>query len=285
MKKNGFTLIELLAVIVILSIIALIAIPVVMNVISNAKRGAAKDSAYGVLKAAQNYYGEKLLDTQGSVFDDITFTCNGEECAYQDVETAAKETLKIKGTIPTSGTILVSSLTGAKIASPLVINSYYCNYVDAAKTAIDCATTLSNLDESSETTPEEIKISVIENLYPVGSIYISTSSTNPSEYLGVGTWVSYAEGRTLVGVGEGTDANNISQTFTVGQTGGEYNHTLTVNEMPSHSHTGATATGSTDNYYSGGKYAETGETGTTGGNQPHNNIQPYVAVYMWQRTE
>lgn len=52
-KKTGFTLIELLAVIVILAIIALIATPIIMNVINDAREGAAKDSAYGYLKAVE----------------------------------------------------------------------------------------------------------------------------------------------------------------------------------------------------------------------------------------
>ena len=50
-NKKGFTLIELLAVIVILAIIALIATPIILNMIENAKKGAAKDSAYGYIEA------------------------------------------------------------------------------------------------------------------------------------------------------------------------------------------------------------------------------------------
>ena len=82
-KNKGFTLIELLAVIVILAIIALIAVPIVMNLITKARLSAAKDSAYGVLKSAQNYYAEKLIDTQGAGFEDVTFECKGDECFYQ----------------------------------------------------------------------------------------------------------------------------------------------------------------------------------------------------------
>lgn len=59
MKKKGFTLIELLAVILILAAIALIAIPVVTNIIEDAKKNALKDSAYGVLEAANLYYAKK----------------------------------------------------------------------------------------------------------------------------------------------------------------------------------------------------------------------------------
>ena len=57
MKKNGFTLIELLAVIVILAVIALIATPVIMNAINDARKGAVKDAAYGVAKAVEYSIG------------------------------------------------------------------------------------------------------------------------------------------------------------------------------------------------------------------------------------
>jgi hypothetical protein len=75
--------------------------------------------------------------------------------------------------------------------------------------------------------------------YPVGSIYISTSNTNPSTFIG-GTWVAYGQGRTLIGAGTGTDSNSTSKTFSAGSTGGEYTHTLTIAEMPSHAHTRGT---------------------------------------------
>ncbi len=65
MKKKGFTLIELLAVIIILSIIALITVPVIMNIIERANKSAFKDSAYGIIKAGELYYTDKLLTTEG----------------------------------------------------------------------------------------------------------------------------------------------------------------------------------------------------------------------------
>ena len=61
-KKQGFTLIELLAVIVILAVIALIATPLIMGTITKAKKNAFKDTAFGILKAAENYVAEKMLE-------------------------------------------------------------------------------------------------------------------------------------------------------------------------------------------------------------------------------
>ena len=68
-------------------------------------------------------------------------------------------------------------------------------------------------------------------MYPVGSIYMSTSGTNPSSFLG-GTWVAWGSGRVPVGVN--TSDGNFN---TIEKTGGESSHTLTVAEMPSHTHT------------------------------------------------
>ena len=67
---------------------------------------------------------------------------------------------------------------------------------------------------------------IVDLVYPVGSIYISASSTEPSLLFG-GTW-SALGGRFLIGV---------NSTYTAGSTGGSATHTLTTAEMPSHSHT------------------------------------------------
>ena len=66
-NKKGFTLIELLAVIIILAVIALIATPIVLNVIESARKSANKDSAYGLLDSAKLYYMESLLDESKSL--------------------------------------------------------------------------------------------------------------------------------------------------------------------------------------------------------------------------
>lgn len=67
-------------------------------------------------------------------------------------------------------------------------------------------------------------------IYPVGSIYFTTSPTNPSILFG-GEWESYAQGRTIIGTG----SSDLS--FVIGETGGESIHTLIESEMPSHTHT------------------------------------------------
>ena len=125
---------------------------------------------------------------------------------------------------------------------------------------------------------------ILNSVYPVGSIYISVSSANPGLTFG-GTWVSFGSGKTLVGVDTG-DADF----STAEATGGEKTHTLTVNEMPSHNHdklklrwstnTGANAVYGSNGSGSGSEYDS---QAYEGGDQPHNNMQPYVVVYFWKR--
>lgn len=147
-----------------------------------------------------------------------------------------------------------------------------------------------------------------KTIYPIGAIYISTSSTNPSTLFG-GTWEQIKD-RFLLAAGS---------SYSAGATGGEATHTLTVNEMPSHKHypEGYTNPGSESAYLrrfstnldhssnsvartqiatgSSGKYAVTATTSgdlnecdttaSTGGSQAHNNMPPYLAVYVWKRTK
>lgn len=128
----------------------------------------------------------------------------------------------------------------------------------------------------------------LKGIYPVGSIYLSVNDTNPSTLFG-GTWEQISKGRTLVGVDtEDTDFNEAENI------GGEKTHTLTTNEMPSHTHklyseysgpdtapawlaTYAGTTGSSESK----RYANA--ITSTGGSQAHNNMPPYFTCYIWCR--
>lgn len=120
--------------------------------------------------------------------------------------------------------------------------------------------------------------------FPIGYIYMSTSSTNPSVYFG-GTWVRIAKGKTLIGVDE-----NDNDFSSAELTGGEKEHTLTVNEMPSHTHSYTYSTSVSDwpSRIPLGSNAGVGTSGagisTTGGDQAHNNLQPYFTCYIWEKT-
>lgn len=131
---------------------------------------------------------------------------------------------------------------------------------------------------------------------PIGSLYFSTSNTNPSTFFG-GTWERYGKGRTVVSIDE-----NQTEFNTAGKTGGSKTHTLSSDEIPSHSHRFKRNGGFTN-----GVMIDTGRTGqwgsaivqvgsgnytaqpnqieieATGGGKGHNNLQPYICVYIWRR--
>lgn len=134
---------------------------------------------------------------------------------------------------------------------------------------------------------------ILDKFHPIGSLYLSANNVNPGDLFG-GTWVSYGEGRVLIGAGTGTDANGKQMTFTAGATGGEYSHQLTVNEMPSHNHSPSSTGKVQVANLGGGSYvvadlSQKGntnwayKTASTGGNQSHNNMMPYIGGYIWRR--
>lgn len=114
----------------------------------------------------------------------------------------------------------------------------------------------------------------LDSIYPIGSVYISLTETNPGTYL-KGTWQQFAQGRTLVGVGSGSDGSN-TQTFDVNDTGGEYKHLLTKKEL-SFIDYGALLqqNGSAIGVHSHGP----GESGS----EKISLMQPYYTVYFWKR--
>ena len=128
---------------------------------------------------------------------------------------------------------------------------------------------------------------LIDLIYPVGSIYMSVNSVSPETLFG-GTWEQIQD-RFLLASGS---------TYSAGSTGGESSHTLTVDELPEHSHKGIKWRSSTgDSFgvndsgdgilrlsYAVGSSTDLLYTGREGGSQPHNNMPPYLAVYMWKRT-
>lgn len=161
--------------------------------------------------------------------------------------------------------------------------------------------------------------SLTSAIYPVGSIYMSVSSTNPSTYFG-GTWVAWGSGRVPVGIN--TSDTNFS---TVEKTGGASTVTLTTSQMPSHTHTFTGSSATTDSKgahthtlnlnktaWSGSSSSRVvvdstdytaltnnktssngahthsvtakGTNASTGGGGSHTNLQPYIVCYMWKRT-
>lgn len=125
-----------------------------------------------------------------------------------------------------------------------------------------------------------------QQAWPIGSVFISVVSTDPSVLLGFGTWSAFAAGRVLVGIDAGQ-----TEFDTVLETGGTKTHTLVTTEIPSHTHVEnapTTASGGAARFgidtNASGSVDSTLVTGATGGGGAHNNLQPYIVVYMWERT-
>ena len=129
---------------------------------------------------------------------------------------------------------------------------------------------------------------LLDMVYPVGSIYLSVSGTDPQTLFG-GTW-ERLEDVFLLAAGAKHAA---------GSTGGEESHILTEPEIAPHKHAMAygpessasstgfpygIAAGSATNSAGGRGYASNLGTFSAGGGQPHNNMPPYLAVYTWKRT-
>lgn len=80
------------------------------------------------------------------------------------------------------------------------------------------------------------KQEIVDFIHPIGSLFISTTSTNPSVYLG-GTWERWGQGRVPISVSDTDSDFNAAN-----KTGGEKTHTLLTDEMPSHLHAKGTLT-------------------------------------------
>ena len=132
------------------------------------------------------------------------------------------------------------------------------------------------------------------SIYPIGAIYMSVSSTSPASLFG-GTWEQIQD-RFLLAAGS---------SYTAGNTGGEATHTLTANEIPSHTHAlrantpwgNSETLGAWQQYFGSNILYDIGASGGTitssyyydvtqhaGGGTAHNNMPPYLAIYVWKRT-
>lgn len=137
-----------------------------------------------------------------------------------------------------------------------------------------------NLVVKSLTVQDEVSIAskfMLEFMYPVGSIYLSVDSRNPEDLFG-GEWEQIKD-TFLLASGE---------KYTNGTTGGEEKHKLTIEEMPTHNHripnSGSLTPGWVGLYRNNASDDDSlGFVRNVGGDQAHNNMPPYLAVYMWKR--
>lgn len=199
----------------------------------------------------------KIVDvSNGDSADDNAYIFIDEAENYPDI--IAPDSNKLGGQIP------------SYYATAESVNSLKNDKLDKTATAADSG-------KLGGKTLSEIMLT----LYPVGAVYISANSTSPASLFG-GAWESIG-GRFLLGA---------DSTYTAGSTGGEATHTLKITEMPSHNHASGhgyvnVANGSdkqalANQYMSGDDYSGN-STNHIGGSAAHNNMPPYLAVYMWKR--
>ena len=179
---------------------------------------------------------------------------------------------------------------GIAFGQPSSRNGFECNMPTIFHDSVTMEDDVSVMDANSTLR------ALFDFIHPVGSYYETSDTTFDPNVTWGGTWSLETEG--LVHIGAGS-------TYSVGDTGGEKTHTLTVDEMPSHSHNPANGTayafvetdsgstllrrsagGSTTSNYvtSTASFYRHTATNAKGGGQAHNIMQPYIVVNRWHRT-
>lgn len=239
-----------------------------------------------------------------------------DELVGVDIYTTAEKVKLVFATAPSTSqkfkVVISSGGNGVESLTPTA--------ADDDKVAIADSTTATGWKFGKVGTDNLDKTSILNLVYPIGSIYMSANDVSPQNFLG-GTWVEWGKGRVPVGVDK--DDNDFKD---AGKEGGEKTHTLSVSEMPWHNHEGTHSTVETTTIHTrpaGGVLDHLGintytvqykvdeqtqeykvspaggqtldvENGTVinsqygvcpnGSGLAHNNLQPYITCYMWKRT-
>lgn len=306
------------------------------NAFSSIKVGASTISADNKTDTFELVAGNNISLTPNTTSDKITISLSG---IISNATNADKATQDSRGqniadtyikNITGNNTNKLTITKGNNVESSLIINNV-ANANVATKANQDSTGQIINSTYIKSITYDgsnlvitkgngatnKIEVTNISKIYPVGSIYMSVTSTNPATLFGIGTWQALPAGRVLLAQGR----SDWGTTYNINDTGGEVNHTLTQNEMPVHGHSGsANTSGSThthtlslnqrhgkDGAWQSTPFFSNGDTGSSGqrvtatlsaagshthgisinnagGGQPHNNMQPYLVVYMWKRT-
>ena len=268
--------------------------------------GAAVYDLFTDLNVAGNFEVSGDLTVTG---DDITLGTNtaghllvADGTNYNPVALSNDATLASNGAITIADAavsldkLAANCINTSKILSGAVTNAEIGSgaAIDATKIADGSVSSaeFQHLDGVTSAIQTQIDTkTTLAAVYPVGSVYINaTNSTNPGTLLGFGTWAAFGAGRVPVGIDSSdTDFD------TAEETGGAKTHTLTTSELPAHTHTHTVETGRSFSSSIGNAPVVQGSdatvlstaavtTSSTGSGSAHNNVQPYIVVYMWKRT-
>jgi len=197
-----------------------------------------------------------------------------------------------------SGMDALSDSDAAKVISGADFNTEFSAVQTAVNTKADIngsaseafsATTASSATNTTQVATTQYVTSAVAAIptvaaFPIGAVFTTVTvyadSAAVVAVIGGTTWVAFAAGRMLIGV---------DGTYTNGSTGGEATHTLTEAELPAHVHNheiGFGGDGTTGRHSGQAATVNRGtiDTGSTGSGTAHNNMPPYIAVYMWKRT-
>ena len=237
----------------------------------------------------------KTLTVGGTLDINGTIDCEGGAIDNTTIGASTASTGAFT-TLSSSGLATLASLTcaGTSTLTTVDING---GAIDGtaigASSASTVAATTVTASGNINTTSGELQINgtdIFDKIYPVGSIYINaTNSTNPATLLGFGTWVAFGAGKVPVGIDSSDTDFDVAE-----ETGGVKDVTLTINQIPSHTHdidysqSGAGGGNVSVDFYAGiasnASGALTHITESKGGGGSHTNLQPYIVVYMWKRT-
>lgn len=252
---------------------------------------------------------------------DISYTCDGTESGdyyltynsvdyyftmptVEDGDTLLFNTDNL--TLKLNGTTISTASSGT--GTELTFVEYIPNGYELTNEPFPGAGSITVHDSYSTSTTEPYSANyvngILNTIYPVGSIIIKDDNTDYSSWLGF-TWTKVFDGRVLVG-----QDTSQSEFDTIGETGGEKTHTLTIQEMPNHNHMerifsenyndGKSIAGNrayarsfadtaggwnwSGNGKNNGQIVDVIETTNAGSGQAHNNLQPYQVVAYWKRT-
>ena len=243
-------------------------------------------SAIIKLNRKSNYYSESILNVNANYSsiggkNEVTIkyrtkkVANSTFSTYTTIQNNTDANFTADNEYEWNVQVNVADKLGSTTYNLLLPRGIPIAYVDTKKNSFGV-----NCFPKNEKSLEINGKTVFDMVYPVGSVYVSVNATNPSALFG-GTWEQIKD-RFLLSAGD---------TYKAGATGGEATHVLTVDEMPRHNHSidNLNASGSTTPYMTVQAQEKKGYGGNvqtffTGGGKAHNNMPPYIVVYIWQRT-